>query len=273
MGAEIANNSVEEISSMETQAEQASSRTRPQINGIVIRGRTHASGRGLRRQMAMAGLAMAVLAAGCSVTQREKPQLAGGNCALIPPGTCSQLTPGTADQAGLRYVAPDVPWSQYTKVMVSPVTVWGGEQAKLSAADQQALANYLYNALLKAFEGKFSTVDEPGPGVIRLQAAITDASAAIPVLRTVSMAIPQARVLATLKLAATGTYPFVGSAQGEVMATDAVTGQVLAAGVDRRVGGGSVETAVQWQWGDAENAMDKWAELTVTRLVNLQAGK
>jgi hypothetical protein len=43
--------------------------------------------------------------------------------------------------------------------------------------------------------------------------------------------------------------------------------------MDRRVGGGSIETAVQWQWGDAQNAMDKWASLTADRLSALQSGK
>ena len=119
---------------------------------------------------------------------------------------------------------------------------------------------------------KFEIVDEPGPGVLRLQTALTDASAATPALRSVSMAVPQARVLATLKYAATGTYPFVGAVQGEGVVTDSVTGQVVAAGVDRRVGGGSLETAAQWQWGDAENAMNKWAEITATRLASMQAG-
>jgi Protein of unknown function (DUF3313) len=221
---------------------------------------------------AVIGLALAVVLAGCSVTQKEAPQLAGGHCALVPPSICSRLTPGTANQAGLRYIAPDVPWSQYAKVMISPVTVWGAETSKLSGADQQALANYLYNAMVKAFEAKFPIVNEPGPGVVRLQAALTDAEAATPVLRSVSMAIPQARVLATLKFAATGTYPFVGQAQGEFVATDSVSGQVLAAGVDRRVGGGSMETAAQWQWGDAENAMNKWSQLMVTRFESLRAG-
>ncbi|EAR21553.1 DUF3313 domain-containing protein [Nitrococcus mobilis] len=227
-----------------------------------------------RQSLARAALlALAVALAGCSATQKEKPKLEADGCAMIPPNICEQLTPGTKNQAGLRYVTPDVPWSQYTKVMISPVTVWGGEQPKLSGADRQALASYLHNALVKAFEAKFPTVDKPGPGVIRIQAAISDAEAATPVLRSVSMAIPQAHVLSTLKYAATGTYPFVGSAQGEVMATDAVTGKVLAAGVDRRVGGGSVATAAQWEWGDAENAMDKWAEMTVTRFENLRVGK
>jgi hypothetical protein len=34
-----------------------------------------------------------------------------------------------------------------------------------------------------------------------------------------------------------------------------------------------IENVAQWQWGDAENAMNKWAELGVTRLQALQAGK
>jgi len=173
----------------------------------------------------------------------------------------------------LRYIAPNVQWTQYTKVMVSPVTAWGGDTTKLSPADTQMLTNYLYNALLKAYETKFPVVNEPGPGVVRVSAAIVDANAATPGLRSVSMIVPQARVLGMLKLAATGTYPFVGAAQGELMLTDPVSGKVLAAAVDRRVGGGSIETAAQWQWGDAENAMDKWAELAVNRLVWLQSGQ
>ena len=222
---------------------------------------------------ALAVWTLAVVVTGCSVTQKEAPVLPGGTCALIPRSICAQLTPGTANEFGLRYIAPNVQWSQYTKVLVSPVTAWGGDTTKLSPADIQMLTNYLYNALVKAFEAKFQVVNEPGPGVLRASAAIVDAGAATPGLRSVSMIVPQARVLSMLKLAATGTYPFVGSAQAELLGTDSVSGQVLAAGVDRRVGGGSIETAAQWQWGDAENAMNKWAELSVSRLVRLQSGQ
>jgi Protein of unknown function (DUF3313) len=119
---------------------------------------------------------------------------------------------------------------------------------------------------------KFQIVDQPGPGVMRLQVAITGAESATPGLRTISMVVPQARALNTLKYLATGTYAFVGSAQAEAEVTDSVSGKVLAAAMDRRVGGGSLETAVQWQWGDAQNAMDKWAALTAQRLSALQSG-
>ena len=36
--------------------------------------------------------------------------------------------------------------------------------------------------------------------------------------------------------------------------------------VDRQRGGGSIKSGFQWQWGDAENAIDHWAEVMTTRL-------
>jgi len=80
------------------------------------------------------------------------------------------------------------------------------------------------------------------------------------------MVIPQARLLSTLKRGATGSYPFVGGAQAEFKLTDSTTGEILVAGVDRRIGGGSIATAAQWEWGDAENVMTAWATLAAQRL-------
>ena len=223
----------------------------------------------VRSALSLAALAVALAA--CSVTQQQNPKLSGDQCALIQPNICSQLTPGPAGGAALRYIAPDVQWRQYTKVMVSPVTTWGGDTPKIPPADAQALADYLHNTFVKEFGTKFQVVDTPAPGVLQILVGITDAEAATPALRTISMAVPQVRVLATLKYVATSTYPFIGAAQGELEACDAMSGRVLAAAVDRRVGGGSIQTAAQWQWGDAENAMNTWAQTSVNRLVSLQS--
>jgi hypothetical protein len=105
-----------------------------------------------------------------------------------------------------------------------------------------------------------------------IQVALIDAQTATPVLRTISMVVPQARALATLKYVATGTYAFVGSAQAEAKVLDSMTHQVLAAAVDKRVGGGSIKTAAQWQWGDAENAMTAWAQQLTQRLSSCTSG-
>jgi len=81
-----------------------------------------------------------------------------------------------------------------------------------------------------------------------------------------TMVVPQARLLSTVKRGTTGSYPFVGGAQAEFKLTDSTSGELLAAGVDQRIGGGSIETAAQWQWGDAENVMKEWAKMATERL-------
>src|SRR5205823_4660860 len=85
----------------------------------------------------------------------------------------------------------------------------------------------------------------------------------------ISLVVPQARALSTLKLAATGSYAFVGSAEGEAKLTDSVSGQLLAAWADKRVGGGSLQNVTVWQWGDADHAFDYWANGLAERLAAL----
>lgn len=230
-------------------------------------------------------LALAPWIFACTTTQAVKPELPGGKCMYLAPSVCSKLTPGasgsmlslssTSDQAALRYVAPDVDWKKYSAVMVSPVLCYGGEERKISAQDAQYLANYAYQELVLQLTAKgFQIANEPGPGVMKLQTALEDPETAVPILRNVSMIVPQARALSTLKLLATGSYPFVGGLQGEAEVTDSQTGEVLVAGVDRRIGGGNIVTAAQWQWGDAKNVIDHWAEVNIaTRLADRRAGK
>ena len=47
--------------------------------------------------------------------------------------------------------------------------------------------------------------------------------------------------------------------QAAVKITDSVTEQTLGLAVDRRAGGGGIQTAAQWRWGDAENAIRGWS--------------
>jgi len=72
--------------------------------------------------------------------------------------------------------------------------------------------------------------------------------------------------------ARTGTYAFVGGATAEAKILDSTTHQVLAAAVDERIGGGNLKAAAQWQWGDAENAMQTWAQQLTNRLSSWTSG-
>ena len=206
----------------------------------------------------------------CSATQQAPVQTKGA-CAFLG-SDCNRLTPGTSGQAALRYVNPNAQWTQYSKVIIDPVTFWGTDQTQVSPPDQQMLTNYFYEALTKQLGKKFKVVDKARPGTMRIQVAISDVAGATPGLRTISTVVPQLHLLNTLKDAATGTFAFAGGAQVEGKVTDALTGQVLSEVVDRRLGGGSIEAAAQWDWGDAENAMDAWAKQAADWLSGLTSG-
>ncbi|HME70350.1 MAG TPA: DUF3313 domain-containing protein, partial [Myxococcota bacterium] len=81
-------------------------------------------------------VALAAIVFGCSTTQEVVPVMKGGHCVYLSPEVCPMLALGSGpNQPGMRYVAQNVNWSQYTKVMVSPVMVWGSAKSQLSAAD------------------------------------------------------------------------------------------------------------------------------------------
>ncbi len=224
------------------------------------------------RKLLLSTMMSIILLAGCAVTQKAQIEQAGLNCGLLGPD-CARLTPGGKEQAGLRFINPAAKWTNYSKVMVEPVGFYGGDTTKVSAEDQQKLVNYFNEQLTEQLKTKFEIVQEPGQGVMKIQAAMTDASAATPGLRSVSMIVPQAHTLSSLKYLATGTYPFVGGSQAEAKITDSMTGEVLAEAVDRQIGGGAFKTGFQWKWGDAENAIKHWCEMMTERLSSWTSGK
>jgi hypothetical protein len=221
------------------------------------------------------------LLAGCAQTAAPAPNIIqrveGEKPAAPPPSgflgsDYSLLQPGAAgseQQAMLAYTNTSANFTSYSKIMIAPVTFWADSDSKLSSADQQKLCDYFYNVLQQDFSKNFTVVNEPGPGVAKLSVALSDATSAVPALRSISVVVPQARALSLIKMAATGTYAFVGSATGEAKLTDSVSGQLLAAWADQRMGGASIKNIDVFQWGDAENAMNYWANGLDKRLVTL----
>jgi len=218
----------------------------------------------------MGGVTLSLLA--CSTTQKATVTKAEAHCGLLG-RFCDRLTPGTEDQLGLRYVRPGVDWRKYKAVLIEPVTFWGDEEGGASAEVRQDLVNEFETVLKQEFGKKFQVVNRPGPGVMTLTVGMTKAESATPVLRSISMIVPQARALSTGAYLVTGQFPFVGTAQVEGKVEDSVSGQVLSAIVDKRLGGGSPTAGFQWQWGDVENAMQHWSETVVNRLAGWTSGQ
>jgi Protein of unknown function (DUF3313) len=228
--------------------------------------------------MLACAVAMANILAACSQTVASKPEVATQMESGQLPSAIGQffgnnaslLKPGKEGQAALVYINPSAQWSSYTKIMLQPVQYWDASDASVSAEDEQKLVTYFHNQLQQVLEKNFTLVNQPGPGVLVIYVALINATTATPVLRSVSVVIPQARLLNSLQSLATGSYAFVGSAEAEMKAVDGSTGEFLAGAVDQRSGGIALSTAAQWQWGDAENAMNYWSDRISTRLLELQ---
>ncbi len=218
-------------------------------------------------------------ALGCSTTVESKPEAAkqlesGGT---LPPAVtsffgddASKLQPGPEGGAALAYIDPNAQWSKYTKIQLMPVEFWAAADTKVSESDQQMLTSYMYNKLQEDLSKNFTIVNQPGPDVLTLRVALMDATTAVPGLRSISVIVPQARVLNGIQSLATGSYAFAGSAEAEMKATDSVTGELLAGAVDQRAGGLGLKSAASFQWGDAENIMDYWAQKITSRFLELQ---
>ena len=130
--------------------------------------------------------------------------------------------------------------------------------------------DYFYNKLLEDLGKSFTVVSQPGPDTVTLRVALMDATTATPGLRSVSVIIPQARTINMRQSLVTDSYLFVGSAEAEVQATDSTSGEFVAGAVDERAGGIGLAAAASFKWGDAQNAMNYWAEKITNRLLELQ---
>lgn len=218
--------------------------------------------------------ALAGAVAGCATAKVAPVETPTASAAAFLGKDFALLTPGDIGkgQSGLRYFNPKTQWRNYSKIIIEPVTFWGDATGKISPPDQQALATYFRGAMEKEFAERFQLVEMPAPGVMRLQVAITDAEAANPGLRTVSLVVPQVRILNAVQSMATGKMVFAGGLQAEMKLTDAMTGETLCAAVGRGLGGGSIKAAGQWKWGDAENAMDLFAKRGAANLYGLTSG-
>jgi len=220
-----------------------------------------------------------LLVAGCTATVESTPQAqkAVQSGEALPPAVtgflgpdASKLQPGPEGGAALVYINPNANWTKYTKIHVVPVEFWAGSDTTVSPADQQTLCTYFFNELQTELKKNYTLVDGPGPDVLNLRVGLMDATTATPGLRSASVVIPQLKIINMAQSLATGSYAFVGSAEAEMAATDSTTGELLAAAVDKRAGGGGIQGATSFKWGDTQNAMDYWAEKISSRLLQLQ---
>jgi len=177
----------------------------------------------------------------------------------------SLLRPGAPGEVALVYRNPQANWTSYDKVLLEPVTLWRSGRNSLDAVPEEdllRLVDGLEGAVRRRLGEGFRLVDEPGPGVMRIRLAITEARASDPILDVLRAHGGAATAAADGPLHPE-TRRFIEAAQIEGEICDAVTNQLLAAGVDRRRREGALPVDT---WAEVARAMDFWADRVCTRL-------
>jgi hypothetical protein len=175
----------------------------------------------------------------------------------------SQLEKGGKGEAQLIYLHPDIDLKDYDRILMEPVRVYVRPDTKLSQLRQldiQDIINYLDSALREQLKGEYQLVDRPGPGVMRMRVAITEAEGGMVVLDTISSVTPIGLAINGIKRIATGTYAFTGQMGIEVEFLDSQTDTRLVAAVDRRAGekiSGEFDKFNKWR--AVQGACDYWA--------------
>jgi hypothetical protein len=196
-----------------------------------------------------------------SVDLRESP--------LVNPDI---LVQGSDDKALYRYVNPKADVKQYTKVMIDPVLVYGyAGLDKDELENHQKLANNAFVYVTQELEKDYQIVKASESGTLRIKMAIVDADSAKPVRNTFSTLIPVGMGLSIVKYAATGKQVGVGEITMQMKITDASTGELLGAALDRRVGG--KELSKLWSsWNNADDALKYWAKRLSFTLCEMRGG-
>ena len=212
------------------------------------------------RGMAFLLLAV-VLSVGCAETRHAKSVDKSG---FLGEALYAKLTPGnpSVGEPSLRWVDNSAKGHKEGKLILDPVVLYRQphdvKKEGNTNQDAQELVNYFHSKIYEALSKHFELVNKPGPETFRIQVAVTSYEERWVALDMISTAVPQMLLVSQLKGLATEKPSFVGEAQIEAKVSESLSGKVVAAAIDRRVGGKSLSKGTD-SWADVKNAMDYWA--------------
>jgi hypothetical protein len=215
-------------------------------------------------------LSILILLCGCSSKQSKRARQVKESGFL---GDYSKLKPAGEGEALLVYDNPGVNWPAYDKILLAPVAYYGGPDSYpegVTRADLQELVNRFYYIIHKNLAEDYQMVRQPSPGTLKLRVALTSVSESSATVDTISTVAPF--IVNPLRNAAgsiSGASPFVGEASVEAEVTDALSGEVLLARVERRVGARGMRTTTK-RWTDVEDILWYWGETIRYRLCKLR---
>jgi len=212
---------------------------------------------------------MILFLGGCGVGSYQARRVDIHHSPLVNPAIYEK---GTGDQTLYRYVNPNLDVKKYKNILIDPVIVQkDGELDAKERQNYQILANNAFTYLTQELEKDYTIVKNPEHGTCRIQMAIIDADSAKPVRNTFATIIPISIGLSLIEYAAIGKQMGVGEITMEMKITDANTGELLGAALDRRVGGKQLKSL--WSsWHNADDALQYWAKRLRFVLCDIRGG-
>jgi hypothetical protein len=143
----------------------------------------------------------------------------------------------TSDPATLAYEAPDLDVSKYHAFLIEDAQVYHGDGADFDGtdpADCKRLAEKISAEFRRVLGEKYPIVDQPAPGVVRLQLTLAAINGSVPVVSTLLRLTPVGLGMTAIRSATGKPAKLTGSVTIAGMARDAVSGKILGAIVSRR---------------------------------------
>jgi hypothetical protein len=207
----------------------------------------------------------------CTTKQARKVTPAETGDAAILGDYGALLKKGTGDEALLTYKNPNANWRGYNKLIIMPVKFEKPDKASESdLADLQKLADNAFLLMNQELGQDIAIVAEPGPDTLRVEMALYNAQKKRTAMNFISGVMPIGMAINVLAVGARGKPLGVGELSGEMKVTDAASGEILAAAVDRRVGR-KYQSAQFKSWGEANDAIVYWSKRSRFVLCELRA--
>jgi hypothetical protein len=185
-------------------------------------------------------------------------------------GNYSGLRPASDGSGAWNYRKPNVDLKPYTQFMLDPLVIWPSPQSTyggLDASTAWRLARAFEDQMRQALAGGYKIVDRPGPGVLRLRAALTDIVLERPGVESPGPLIPMANnILIRASEKVSGLNALEGQAAIEAELLDAQSHERLAAYVERRVSSKVLLTKDKDSLGPILDLFSYWAKRLRQRL-------
>ena len=185
---------------------------------------------------------------------------------------------GVASEALVPHVhtRTRVNWSRYDKFQLRPVLVsddFSSQFSRDQKEDIKELASAFHDMVFKRLSQDYIFVEEPAYGAMLIQVTVRDAEQSWIAPQVLSKVSWQLQALNSVVTFFRGKPAFAGEITIEFTVHDSLTGELLFAGTDRRVGGQNLfNKEVFNSWGDVQNSLEFWTEQSAYHLCLARKG-